>query len=236
MQNNTEENFDKLTLLKKQLSFLSHDMRTSLTANKWILSMILDGDTGEINSEQENFLKKALDSNERLIKLVNNLLLDHSKESENIIRNADLIKMIEDVLFIFKPESQKNNIECLFVKEEKSIFVKIDENNLRIVLQNLLDNAIKYSNRGGKVLITLENEKDFVILKIKDSGIGIPEKDLPKIFTESFRSQNAQKKEKSGFGMGLFIVKEILLKNNCEIKVESREGSGTSFEIKFKKE
>ncbi len=216
------------------ISISAHQLRTSLSAMKWILKMFLDGDFGEISSEQKNLIQKAFDSDERMIHLVNEMLsINHAEDTLEAIHptSFDLIKLVDEVLFDFIGESHKRNIQVIFLKPEEAIQnISADEEKIRVVLQNLIENAIKYSNEGTRVLVTVRKDDTHIIISVRDSGIGIKKEDQQYIFGKFFRAENARKQDTVGSGLGLYTTKRIVEKHGGTIGFESNE-SGTTFNV-----
>ena len=229
------EKLVKLCSVKADMvSISAHQIRTSLSALKWIIKMFLDGDLGKLNTEQENLLKKAYDGNDRAIGIVNELLL--ANKTENVVEKKynfekiDITELIDISIFDFTGEASAKNIEIIFLTPDKKISsVKIDKEKIRVVFQNILENAIKYSNNNGKVFITLKEENNFVEVSIKDTGIGISEDGKKKIFEKFYRDPEAQKKEVIGSGIGLFTTKKIVDDHGGKIWFESSPEEGTTF-------
>lgn len=224
----------EMVALKSDLiSISAHELRTSLTALKWILKMFLDRDLGSITAEQENLMQKAYNNNERLIGLVNDMLSQNRAEDASIsykFEETDIVKLIEEIVFEFIGESYKLGIEVIFLRPEEDIPpLKIDPGKIRVVFQNLIENAIKYSDKGGRVFISLKKRPDEIEFSVKDTGIGIKEEDKEKIFGKFFRGTNARQKQTSGTGLGLSSTKAIIERHGGKIWFESREKEGSTF-------
>lgn len=215
------------------VSIAAHQLRTPLSAIKWSLKMILDGDVGNINKDQKELLEKTYSSNERMIGLINDLL--------NVTR-------IEEGRFLYKPEKMQiegiivNVVqECEEIIKMKKVNVKfekskkmlppviIDEEKMSLAVQNLLDNSLKYTPEKGSIVISLEQKKDDIVFKIKDTGVGIPVDQHERIFTKFFRGSNVIKLETEGSGLGLYTTKNIIESHQGKIWFESEEGKGTTF-------
>ncbi|MFA6524545.1 MAG: HAMP domain-containing sensor histidine kinase [Candidatus Paceibacterota bacterium] len=232
-----EENEKLIKLCSKKADMVSisaHQIRTSLSALKWIIKMFLDGDLGKLNTEQENLLKKAYDGNDRAIGIVSELLL--ANKTENVteqkynFEKIDITELIDISIFDFTGEASAKGIEVIFLTPEKKLpLVKADKEKLRVVFQNLLENAIKYSNNNGKIFIALKEVDDLVEVSVKDTGIGISEDGKKKIFEKFYRDPEAQKKEVIGSGIGLFTTKKIVEDHEGKIWFESSEDEGTTF-------
>lgn len=228
------EELKKANAVKSEwISISAHQIRTSLSAIRWILKMFLDKDFGEITAEQEGFIKKASASSDRMIALVNEMLsLDHVKDVslKYELSEHHIIPLIESVLFDFTGESFKKGIEVIFLRPENELPpIFFDKEKIRVVMQNLIENAIKYSNSGGKVIISARQTDDMVEVSVKDTGIGIPQSAQDKVFQKFFRAQNAEEKDSIGSGIGLYTVKSIVEHHGGTMRFESAENQGTTF-------
>ncbi len=234
--NEENEKLKKLNAFKSDvISISAHELRTSLGATKWLLKMCLDGDLGPLTPDQSKLLKKAFEGNDRMIGLVNEMLSINHTEEASLSYNpqpTEIVSLIDNIVFDFVGESYKRGIELLFLKPESSPkTMHIDQGKIRFVIQNLIENAIKYSNDGDRVLISLNETPDTLTISVKDTGIGIKEEDKEKIFEKFFRSKNAKEKEEIGTGLGLFTSKSIVEKHNGVMSFESIEGQGTTFSV-----
>ncbi len=213
------------------VSVAAHQLRTPLSAIKWTIRMILDGDVGEINEEQRELLEQTYISNERMIRLINDLL-DVSRIEEGRLLYDQEDTRIEDVIDSVIEASQemlRNKNMVLEVNKKETPKVKIDKEKIGVVIQNLLENAIKYTEQGGKIKITLDNDEKNVIFKIEDSGVGIPKSQQDRIFTKFFRAENVTRMETNGTGLGLYTTKNIVQAHKGQIWFESEENKGTTF-------
>ena len=215
------------------VSLAAHQLRTPLSAIKWTIKMVLEGDLGSINKEQREFLEDAYKSNERMINLINSLLNVSRIEEGRYIFNpvlADIEEITERVISSYKQESQKKEIKIEFERPEKKLpKVVLDIEKIQIVIDNLLKNALKYTLRGGKVTISLKSGKKEIEFSIKDNGVGIPENQQKRIFTKFFRATNIKKMDTTGSGLGLYITKNIIKAHGGKIWFTSKEGKGTTF-------
>lgn len=229
------EKFKKRQSIKSDIvSISAHQIRTSLSAIKWIIKMFIDGDLGKLTAEQENLMKKAYEDNDRAIGVVTELLqankIEDVIEKKYSFAEVDMIELIDSSIFDFSGEALAHKIEIIFLKPELRLsFIKADKEKFRIVLQNLFENAIKYSNPHGKVFIALREKDGFVEASVKDMGIGISEEGKKSIFEKFYRDSTAQKKEAVGSGIGLFTTKKIVEDHGGKIWFESNEGEGTTF-------
>ncbi|MEK7166878.1 MAG: ATP-binding protein [Patescibacteria group bacterium] len=215
------------------VTIAAHQLRTPLTGIKWTLEMILNEDEGQINQEQKELLSKAYKSNERMIKLINSLLIVSNLEEGRFIYKLSEIQiedLIQEIIENFEVQIKNKNIECILNKPEKYLSkVKVDLEKIQMTLENLIDNAIKYTPQKGKIIISLKEENKEIKISVKDSGMGISKQDQEKLFTKFFRSEKALKTETDGSGLGLFIVKNIIEAHKGKIWVESEEKKGSIF-------
>lgn len=215
------------------ISITAHQLRTSLSALKWILKMFIDKDVGSLSTEQNELIEKAYNGNERMLVLVNDLLTLSHAEDVSISYNfqsVDILHLLEQVLFDFYGETNKKRIELIFLKPDEDIpLVKCDEEMIRVVVQNLIENSIKYSDKGGKVFVTLVEKNNSIEISVRDNGIGIEDSDKDNIFKKFFRAKNAVEKDNIGSGLGLFTTKDILEKHGGKIWFENKDDKGTTF-------
>jgi PAS domain S-box-containing protein len=219
------------------ISIAAHQLRTPLSAIKWSTGMIIAGDAGPINIEQENLLRKSYVSNEAMIALVNDLL-NVSRIEEGrfgyIFKNLTIQEILDKVIANVKPEIDKAGINLSIDNQEIHTQVCMDKDKMILAMQNLLENAIKYTPRYGKILITVKRASDEqLMVSIKDSGVGIPKKEREKIFSKFFRASNVVLMETEGTGLGLFIVKNVIDKHGGQITLTSEENKGTEVTLKL---
>ncbi len=224
------------TIEKLKTEFVSlsaHQLRTPLSAIKWTLKMLLDGDLGEITKEQKEYISKTYQSNERMIDLINDLLNVTRIEEGKYLSSpvlADFQEVVQLAISSSEDILKKKKIKFKFEKSEKALpKVKIDIEKIGLVIQNLLTNAVLYTNTGGEIIISLKNSDKGIEFKISDSGIGIPKVQQKRVFTKFFRGTNAMKVDTGGTGLGLYISKNIIEAHNGKIWFESEEGNGTTF-------
>ncbi|HVM73692.1 MAG TPA: HAMP domain-containing sensor histidine kinase [Candidatus Paceibacterota bacterium] len=217
------------------VSVATHQLRTPLSAIKWTLSMVLKGDVGTLTNEQQELLTKAYESNNRMAALLNDMLISDQIESGGFQfsgQNSTVTNILEELIIEMYPAAEKRNIHIeLKQPDQKLPAVCIDPAHLRAVLQNLLENAVRYSKPSGRILIELSENGGMVSIVVADNGIGIPETEKSHLFQRFFRAPNAIKMETDGSGLGLFITKSIVERNRGTIRFESKENEGTTFFI-----
>lgn len=215
------------------VALAAHQLRTPLSAIKWTLRMILDGDIGKITPEQRDFLGKTYQSNERMISLVNDLLnVARIEEGRYIYKPAlsSLEEVAQGVIKSSKEELEKRQIKFEFKPPQKKLpQVFIDVEKIKLVIQNLIDNAMHYTSAGGTITIDMKCIKKEIEFSIKDTGTGIPQDQQLRVFTKFFRAANAMKKQPDGSGLGLFIAKNIVESHGGKIWFESEENKGSTF-------
>jgi len=215
------------------VSISAHQLRTPLSAIKWTLKMLLDGDLGKISEEQREFINKTYSSNERMILLINDLLnVTRIEEGRYLYKPvlSELTPVLQFVINSYKEEFEKRLISCEFKKPKKKLpRVLLDVEKIKLAFENLIDNAVKYTPAKGKVIVSLENNGKEVTISVKDSGVGIPEKQKERVFSKFFRGANVIKMETDGSGLGLFITKNIIESHGGRIWFESNKGKGTTF-------
>ena len=215
------------------VSLAAHQLRTPLSAIKWTLRIILDGDLGKINKEQRNFLEKTYKSNERMISLINDLLNVARIEEGRFLYKpvfTSLASIVENVLKSYNEQIKRKGINFVFDRPQESLSsVYIDVEKISLVIQNLIDNAIHYTPPKGNISISLKEKEKIIEFSIKDTGIGIPQEQKERIFSKFFRASNAVRAETEGSGLGLFIAKNIIEAHGGKIWFKSKEGEGSTF-------
>lgn len=215
------------------VSIAAHQLRTPLSAIKWTLRMVLDGDTGELNLEQKDLLEKTYVSNERMISLINDLLNVTRIEEGRFLYKQELVDF-ESIVSTIIESSQEllkmKQMELIFDKPKEPLpQVSVDKEKMELVVQNLLENAVKYTPEKGTIRISLEKSNTDIVFKIKDTGVGIPESQQERIFTKFFRGDNVIRMETEGSGLGLYTTRNIVDAHKGKIWFDSKEGEGTTF-------
>ncbi|MGI5998637.1 MAG: two-component system histidine kinase PnpS [Lutispora sp.] len=215
---------------------VSHELKTPLTSIKGFIETLKEGAIKEENTALR-FLDIIEHEAERLVELIDGILslseLEGKKEKETK-ESFELSSAIDDVILMFKSKAESKGITIEKVIKENIGYIYGNKDQFKQMMINLVDNAIKYSMEGGNVTIKGYLEESKKVISIEDTGIGIPEEDLPRIFERFYRVDKARSRTgKSGTGLGLSIVKHIALSMGAEITVESKIGKGTKFKISF---
>jgi two-component system phosphate regulon sensor histidine kinase PhoR len=218
------------TMRRDFVANVSHELKTPLTSIKGFVETLLEGALDD-RENNRNFLKIIQDHAERLNNLVEDLLsLSHLESKEITLnkKNFNLRQQLEDVILGFKSQLKKKNIE---IKNElpANIAVTADKDRIEHVFTNLLDNAIKFNKERGSIRIYSQEINGKIKVIVEDSGIGIPGKDLPRIFERFYRVDKARSRELGGTGLGLSIVKHIIELHGGSVGLESTEGFGSKF-------
>jgi len=214
------------------VTIAAHQLRTPLSAVKWTLRLILDGDLGLISKEQSETLQKGYQSNERMIRLVNDLLNIARIEEGRFIygfSKISFVALVEETIDSFQSSVNMKNIKIKFERPKIDIEILADREKIKLAMQNLMENAVNYSPAGGDVTISLGCDKMNLTFSVADKGMGIPKKQQERIFTKFFRGENAVRVETEGTGLGLFLAKNIIEKHGGKIWFETEENKGSTF-------
>ncbi len=197
--------------------------------------MLVDGDFGAITDEQKVIVKEIVEKNEGLILLVRKLLNISTLEEGKYYYKKDLVdleEIIKEIINYHQLEVGEKNIDIVFEKPQQNLpQLMADREMVKIAIQNIFDNALKYTPTDGTIKVFLTLDKKNVEIRIEDSGIGIPENQKDKLFGKFFRGANAAKVNNIGSGVGLFVAKSIIEAHNGKIWFESQEHMGTTFYI-----
>jgi signal transduction histidine kinase len=227
------EQVARLNKLKSEfISVASHQLRTPLSAMKWETEILLSKYKEGMTERQIQSVETVRTMSFRMTKLVNDLLdVARIEQGRMTLRKekTDFIKVLEEELKELDNLFRAKNIRLIFNKEKKIPPFFSDPEKVRMILNNIIGNAMKYIAYRGKIEIKLKQSKGFLICSIKDNGVGIPEQQQNQIFNKFFRSDNVIKYQTEGTGLGLYIVKNIVEQFGGKIWFESKENIGTVF-------
>lgn len=216
------------------LTIAAHQLRTPLTAIRWSLKLFLDGGAGRVSRSQREILENEDRASGNMLKIINDLLnAVHIEEGRFGFRfeDGDLPRLVREVGLQFQAIARSKDIALTLNVPEQFSPVRIDAEKMRMVIQNLIDNALKYTLQGGSVVLSLSAMDGMARLSVADTGIGIGASDRPRLFTKFFRTKRATEMFTDGSGLGLFIVKNIIDGHGGTIAIASGEGLGTTVTI-----
>ena len=218
------------------LGNVSHELRTPIFSIQGYIETLLNGAISD-QKVNKNFLAKANQHTINLNNLLNDLIdisMIESGEMRMSFRYFNVKEYLDNILTEMKPLADEKNIHLILepVREKLQLFG--DRNKLKQVLVNLLTNAIKYTE-AGTVTVIVQEEDDFGKIIIRDTGIGIPPEDIPRIFERFFRVDKARSRSVGGTGLGLAIVKHIVEAHGSKVEVKSEPGKGSEFSFRLKK-
>lgn len=242
------DNFNKIVeanrLKSEFVSIVSHQLRSPISSISWTLDLVLGKRLGDINDKVADYLESAKVSTKRMIALVNDILnVKHIEEGRfgGNIKSVDIREVAERVFGDLKSFATANNVELLLernvngiseqYKEDSDHFfvIEADPEEIKMIIQNLVENGIKYIKNSGRVKIKLNRMGNFTKIIVEDNGVGVPEADQKYLFQKFFRASNARSIQTEGTGLGLFIAKIIVEKLGGKIGFTSKEGEGSVF-------
>jgi signal transduction histidine kinase len=216
------------------VSNVSHELKTPITSIKVLADSLLMQEDTPVELYRE-FLEDITDEIERENKIINDLLslvkLDKTAGDMNIVA-ININELLEQILKRLSPIAKKQNIELIY-ESFRPVIAEVDEVKLSLAISNLIENAIKYNTADGWVRVSLNADHKYFFIKISDSGIGIPEDAQDSIFERFYRVDKARSRETGGTGLGLAITKNVIQMHRGAIKVYSKEGEGTTFNVRI---
>jgi signal transduction histidine kinase len=224
--------FEKLAEISRMKSefidVVSHQLRSPLTNLKWAIDFLISGEA----EKKDEYCQILKENSLRMEELVSDLMTVSRLETTTLPlqkQETSLENLIEETIFKFKPFAKSANIEIEFEPQKNLPKVLADPSQIKQVLENLLDNAIRYTKEKGKIEIKLEKKDKNLYFEIKDQGVGIPQEDQKYIFQKFFRSKNVLREKTRGSGLGLYIAKLIIERSGGKIGFKSQEGIGSTF-------
>ena len=214
------------------VTIAAHQLRTPLSGIKWMLDLLINGDFGRVNPAQKSTLEKGIISTERMIKLVGDLL-DISRIEEGkygyAFQEGSVVDILDRIIPRYAEEAKIKNITFSYKKSTKDFpSIRLDQEKLSIALQDIIENALNYTRSGGNIEVSVESRAGNVLIRVKDTGIGIPSHQMDRLFTKFYRGENAVRMQTSGSGLGLYLTKSIITQHKGKIQIISKENKGTT--------
>lgn len=214
------------------VSVVSHQLRSPISNLKWALEVLTSGRVGKIEEDQLEYFTILRENLDRIRELVSDLLIVSRIQTLSLPveeSSFSLEKVVKGTIERFDAFARASNVEIVFNSEKELPQAWADPEKTELVVENLLDNAVRYSRKKGKVEIDIREEKRKLVFTIKDNGVGIPKDEQKHIFSKFFRAKNAAHKKTQGSGLGLFISKSIVEKMGGKMNFKSVEGEGSVF-------
>jgi PAS domain S-box-containing protein len=218
------------------ISLASHQLRTPATAVKQLLGLLLEGFQGELTDLQMHTLQRSYESNERQIAIINSLLQVAQLDAGKVILQKKIVSLDAMVEGIIEEQSNSfslRNQTVTFDRGAEGTDAGIDAKYFRMALENLIDNASKYTPEGGAVHVATKQTDDELIVTVQDTGVGIPEAEMPRLFEKFNRITNDLTHKVSGSGLGLYWAREIIQLHGGTLEVKSKPGEGTLFTVRI---
>jgi signal transduction histidine kinase len=236
---NTNKKLKALDETKDEfISMASHQLRTPLTSVKGYLSMVLEGDAGELNDMQRKLLDQAFISSQRMVYLIADLLNVSRLRTGKFIIEAtptNLADVVQGEVEQLLETADGRGLKLEYDKPENFSVAMLDETKIRQVVMNFIDNAIYYTPSGGHITVKLRETDDIIEFTVHDDGIGVPKHEQHHLFTKFYRAGNAKKARPDGTGLGLFMAKKVIVAQGGTLIFNSEEGKGSTFGFSFAK-
>lgn len=218
------------------LTNMSHELKTPLNSVIGFSDLLKEGIAGPLNEKQSRYVQFISLSGKNLLNIINNILELSKAEAGNEELNIEKFSIdesINKVILRIIPQAQEINIKLKYNSENRRLWISADEGKFRQIINNLLSNAIKFTPAGGSIDISSKQEGDFVIITVRDTGVGIPEDSLDKIFEPFIQIDSSLSRTFEGTGLGLTLVKKYVEMHGGNIHVESKIGEGSSFRFEL---
>lgn len=216
------------------ISIASHQLRTPATSVKQYLGMLLEGYFGELNSEQKAMLERAYDNNNRQLSIISDLLKVAQVDAGHLRlhqRPVDLNKLVKQIVDDHSDLFKRRSQTVAYKPKELGLKAMIDDEAIRMVLDNLLDNASKYSPAQTTTTVTVKAAGGMACVEVQDHGVGISREAQSRLFQKFSRIDNPLSRQESGSGLGLYWVKKVIDQHKGEVTIKSKSGEGSRFTI-----
>jgi signal transduction histidine kinase len=218
------------------ISMASHQLRTPLTSIKGYLSMMVEGDVGDVTPEQKHVLGEAFISSERMVRLIGDFLNVSRLQTGKFIIDkhpVDMAKLVQREIDNLIPNAAARGMKFIYSVPKNIPLLDVDGSKLQQVIMNFCDNALYYSKDNGEITVSLKKKSDCVEFTVKDNGIGVPAAEQAHLFNKFFRATNARRARPDGTGVGLFLAKKVVDAHDGAIVFSSKEGKGSTFGFKL---
>lgn len=227
------ENLASVSRMKSEfISIVSHQLRSPLSNLKWAIELLMSGRLGKIEEKQTEYFHILKENSARMHELISDLLVISRMETAGFFSKKtpfSLTELTKEIIERFSVFAKSSNISIVLDSRERTSDVIANSNHIQLVVENFLDNAIRYVKQSGDIKIKIENRNGKIYFEIKDNGVGIPNDDQKYIFQKFFRAKNVMKYQTQGSGLGLYIAKNIIEKSNGKIGFKSKENEGSTF-------
>ena len=213
---------------------ISHELRTPLTHIRGYLELLASGDLGAVNNEQYRSMMTMQRSTDRLEKLIEDLILFSMAEHGTInlhVKTVDINQICRDLVESFQQSASEHGHDLLYSCNQEAVTVQADREKIQWAIQQLIENAIKFTPDGGSIRVKSERENDFVTVSVWDNGIGIPQERIQEIFEPFHQLDGSSTRKYGGTGLGLTLVKKIIEAHGSMIRVGSIPGKSSCFEF-----
>lgn len=230
------QSFERLAeanrLKSEFVSIVSHQLRAPLSNLRWAIELLMSGRLGRIEEPQLEYFRILRENSARMGELVRDLLIVSRIEQGRLPfhkMETSLVNLVKTLISNLEPFARASNVEIRLEADDNLPKILADPSQLKLIIENLLDNAIRYIKDKGLVEIKLKNQKNKIYFEVRDNGVGIPARDQKYIFQKFFRAQNILRYQTQGTGLGLYIAKSIIERAKGKIGFKSKEGKGTTF-------
>lgn len=214
------------------VSIVSHQLRAPLSNLKWSADLLTSGRLGKIEEKQIEYFRIIKENSARMNELISDLLVVSRMETTGFFSHKEpfsLVKLVRESIDAFRIVADSSNIKISLDCPDNLPNILANQEYIKVVFENFLDNAIRYIKEGGSVDIRIKANKDKVYLEVNDNGVGIPKEDQKNIFQKFFRARNAMKYQTRGSGLGLYIAKTMIENSDGKIGFSSQEDKGSTF-------
>ncbi len=230
------KSFEKLAEASRMksefISIASHQLRAPLSNLKWTIELLMSGRLGKIDEKQVEYYKALLENSERMGELISNFLMISRIETATLtVKKSEtcLAELAKKLISNLETLAKASNVKIKLDSQPDLPKAFVDPSQIKVVIENLLDNAVRYTNKRGLIEVSIKKKNSNIYFEVKDDGVGIPKEDQKYIFQKFFRSGNVLKRQTLGSGLGLYLSKSIVEKSGGKLGFSSQEGKGSTF-------